>query len=231
MKHEYYKDRDKLYVAVDNIIFGLDNGKLCVLLVKRNFEPEAGKWSLVGGFVRLDEAIDAAAERVLEALTGLNNIKTKQIYTFGDINRDSAERTISVAYYSLVNIEEINEKHIEENSASWHPINSLPELIFDHKSMIEMALFDLQKQCSLSPIAIDLLPERFTLPELQNLYEVISQKEIDKRNFRKKILSTGLFIKLNEKDKEGSKRGAYYYKFDREEYSKDPINKYLLGSF
>ncbi|MFW6222921.1 MAG: NUDIX hydrolase [Bacteroidota bacterium] len=230
MKKEYYKDRDQLFVAVDDIIFGFDDGELCVLLVKRNFEPEVGKWSLIGGFVRVNESLDAAADRVLRSLTGLTDIQTKQIYAFGDVYRDTADRTISVVYYSLVKLKEIDKIHIEENAASWHSITSLPELIFDHQQMINMALRDLQVQCRMSPVGIDLLPDRFTLPELQKLYEAIYQKNIDKRNFRKRILATGLFVRLEEKDKESSKRGAFYYQFDWESYYKDAANKYLLGS-
>lgn len=216
----HYPEQCKIHVAVDCIIFGFDNEGLKVLLYKRSFEPFKGKWSLMGGFVGPNESLDDAARRVLYECSGLHDVFMEQIYTFGEVNRDPEARVVSVAYSALIRIDDYNHELNNTLGASWWKINALPELIFDHKQMIEKALNRLRERCKNRPIGFELLPKKFTLPQLIRLYEEIYQKKIDKRNFRKKILSMNLLKKLNEKDKSTSKRGAFLYQFDKKKYYK-----------
>lgn len=215
-----YSKYPKHFLAVDCIIFGYDiaEKELKLLLVKRSFEPAKGKWSLAGGFVQENESIDDAACRVLCSLTGLSEVYMEQLYTYGDINRDPGARVISTAYYSLIGIHEIDREIQQKNGAHWRSINNLPDLIFDHNKMVEKALCELVENVKIRPIGFELLPEKFTLVQLQNLYEAIYQKNVDKRNFRKKLLSMNLLEKLDEKERETSRKGAFYYRFNREKY-------------
>lgn len=205
-------------MAVDCIIFGFDYEQLKLLLIKRNFRPQKGKWSLVGGFLSAEESLDQAALRILNKLSGLNDIYLEQLYTYGDIHRDPGERVLSTAYYTLINAENYHLPVNRELSARWFPIGQCPSLIFDHGIMVEKAMRRLRRKSLSQPIGFELLPEKFTIPQLQRLYEAIHQRELDKRNFRKKILSMGLLKKLDEKQKSGSRKGAYFYRFDKEKY-------------
>jgi 8-oxo-dGTP diphosphatase len=214
----YYSNHDQMYVAVDCIIIGFDGNGLQILLIKRGFEPEAGKWSLMGGFVDQDKSIDEEAKRVLHSLTGLSDIFMKQLYVFGNTKRDPVARTISVAYYALINIHNHNEKLFKDHGARWFPINKIPSLIFDHKEMIGKAIWALKEDARTRPIGFELLPEKFTLPQLKRLYDCILQQEHDVRNFTKKILATGVLKNLEEKDFSSSKKGAYLYRFDKNRY-------------
>lgn len=215
-----YSKQTRYLVAVDCIIFGYDisDKELKLLLIKRNFNPAKGKWSFSGGFVKAKESIDEAASRILRKLTGLEEIYLRQSHTYGDCNRDPGARVISAAYYSLITIRDIDEELTRKNGAHWRSVNKLPELIFDHRGMFDKALLDLQDQIRVRPIGFELLPEKFTLVQLQDLYEAIYRRKSDKRNFRKKILSMGILEKLEEKEKETSKKGAFYYKFNQEKY-------------
>ena len=215
-----YKSQDRLLVAVDCIIFGFDGKQIKALLIKRGFEPEKGKWSLMGGFVNINENIDAAASRVLTQLTGLTNIYMEQLYCFGEANRDSAGRVVSIAYSAFINIADYNEQLSSEHEARWFPINKIPPLIFDHKEMLKKAKGALMEKVANHPIGFELLPTKFTLPQLQNLYEAIYETPLDKRNFTRKILSIKVLKKLKEKEKESSRKGAFYYVFDRVNYNK-----------
>lgn len=215
-----YKSHDRILVAVDCIIFGFDGRQLQGLFIKRGFEPEKGKWSLMGGFVNKDENVDAAASRVLNELTGLSNIYMEQLYCFGDLNRDTAGRVVSIAYFALINIADYSEQLQHNHEARWFALNKMPSLIFDHKQMVLKAKERLQQKVANHPIGFELLPEKFTLPQLQNLYEAIYEGPIDKRNFTRKILALSILNKLNEKEKETSRKGAFYYVFDRTKYSK-----------
>jgi len=214
----FYTEYDRFLVAVDAIIFGFDGQELKLLLVKRNFPPAQGEWSLMGGFLKGDESVDEAAVRVLHKLTGLGNVYLEQLQTYGDIARDPGERVISVAYYALIKIDDYDKSLAEKYHASWFPIQQYPNLIFDHNEMVSKALRRLRRKAQIQPIGFQLLPEEFTLPQLQKLYEAIFQKDMDKRNFRKKILGFDVLQKLTEKDKEGSRKGAYLYRFDRHKY-------------
>ncbi len=228
MIRKQYDNIDRFPVALDGIIFGFDRENLKLLLIKRDFEPEKGKWSLMGGFLREDESLDEAASRILTTLTGLKNIYLEQLYGFGEIDRDPVERTISIAYYSLINLHNHDRELVKKYSARWFPIDDLPDLIFDHPKMVEAAKARLRYKAARQPVGFELLPEKFTLPELQQLYESIYETELDKRNFRRRILSMGVLIKTNEKQKKFSKKGAFLYKFDKEKF--DTLNSPTNGS-
>ena len=223
MAPSYYSQYPKFHVAVDCIIFGFEQGQLKVLLQKRPFEPRQGEWSLMGGFVRRDEDVEAAASRVLQQLTGLHDIYMKQVGAYGSVNRDSGDRVISIAYFALINIERVSADLNHEYSAYWEDMNHLPPLLFDHKEMIQGALKKLRSMINRLPVGFQLLPPRFTLTQLQLLYEAILGEKIDKRNFRKKVGEMSFIQKTDGIDKLTSKRGAALYQFDSESYRHEPI--------
>ena len=213
-----YQDFVKNYVAIDSIIFGFDQGKLKLLLIKRKMPPMEGSWSLMGGFVGEKESLDEAAYRILENLTGLKSIYLEQLYAYGEVNRDPEARVISIAYFALINIDDYDEELGRKYGAEWFAIDEIPPLVFDHKTMVQKAMRRLKRKTIIQPIGFELLPEKFTLTQMQQLYEAIHQQELDKRNFRKKILAMNVLTKLNEKDKQSSRRGAFLYKFNKEKY-------------
>ena len=213
-----YKDHDRLSVAIDCIIFGFDGSQLNALFVRRSMEPEAGKWSLMGGFAKKDESIDEAAGRVLKELTGLTNIYMEQLHCYGSVNRDPGGRVISIAYYALISIADHTKELLTKNNAKWFPLKKIPALIFDHKQMLLDAKERLQQKVANHPVGFALLPDKFTLQQLQGLYEAIYEIKFDKRNFIKKILSLSILQKLKEKEKESSRKGAFYYVFDEKKY-------------
>lgn len=215
-----YKMHDRLLIAVDCIILGFDGKILKALLIKRGFEPGSGYWSLMGGFVKKDESVEAAAFRILEVLTGLTDIYLEQLHSFGNVTRDPGGRVISIAYFALIKIDDYSEELMKEHNAGWFDIRSIPETIFDHQQMITLAKDHLRQKVANHPIGFELLPEKFTLPQLQNLYEAIYETTFDKRNFSRKILALHILKKLNEKEKSQSKKGAFYYMFDYEKYKK-----------
>ncbi|MFV0565299.1 MAG: NUDIX hydrolase [Flavobacteriaceae bacterium] len=218
--HIYYDNAAKIYVATDCIIFGFDNGILKLLLFKRRVEPLKGKLSLIGSFVKPNENATEAAKRVLKEITGLDNIFMEELKTYSEVDRDSGARCISIAQYALIRIEEYNKELVEKHGAFWCQVNQLPQLVLDHNTMVNDALERLTEKSKFYPIGIELLPENFTIPQLQDLYEVIHQKKMDSRNFRKKLLSLKLLIPLNKKDKTASKKGAFLYKFDYKKYKR-----------
>lgn len=220
MTHNY-KSEDKLLVAVDCIIFGFDNDQLKILLVKRGIEPEKGKWSLMGGFLKKNETLSNAANRVLTILTGLDHVYMEHLQAFSDVDRDPVERTISVAYSALININDHDQELSDQYSAKWFSVNEIPKLIFDHNEMVECAVSRLRYKASTQPISFKLLPEKFTMRKLQKLHEAIYNEQFDKRNFSKKILALNLLTKLDEKDMESSKKGSFLYEFDQENYKKN----------
>ncbi|HEY6437646.1 MAG TPA: NUDIX domain-containing protein [Ignavibacteriaceae bacterium] len=215
-----YNSHDRILLAVDCIIFGFDGKEMQALLIKRGFEPEKGKWSLMGGFVNKDENVDDAAARILKDLTGLTNIYMEQLYCFGNMDRDPAGRVVSVAYFALINIADYNEQLTNNHEARWFPLNKIPALIFDHKQMVQKGKETLVEKVANHPIGFELLPPKFTLSQLQNLYEAIYETPLDKRNFTRKILSINVLLKQKEKEKESSRKGAYYYVFDKATYAK-----------
>jgi len=216
-----YSEYTKHLAAVDCIIFGYDlsEKELKLLVIKRSFDPAKGSWSMAGGFVEPGESLDVAASRVLKSLTGLENVFMKQLYSFGEVDRDPGERVISTAYWALIKIEKINPNLKTSHGAHWQSLKRVPRLIFDHEKMLAMAIEELRRQIRIKPVGFELLPEKFTLVQLLDLYEAISNKKIDKRNFRKKILSMNVIEKLDEKEKMSSKKGAFYYRFNKERYN------------
>ncbi|RVT74009.1 NUDIX domain-containing protein [Flavobacterium sufflavum] len=224
-----YNSEDKVLLSVDCIIFGFDNEGLKILLIKRGFEPEKGKWSLMGGFLKKDESLNKAAIRVLNFYTGLQDIYMEQFYAYSEVDRDPVERTISVAYYALINIENHNAELIKNYEAQWFSISKMPKLIFDHNEMVSHAMRRLRYRTSTKPVGFELLPEKFTMRQLLELYEAILDKKLDKRNFISKINSLDILVKLNEKDMLSSRKGSYLYKFDKEKYDAKLLNHFVLN--
>ncbi len=202
-------------VSVDCIIFGYEDEELKLLVFQRWIEPAKDELSLLGGWVNDDESVTDAARRVLTLISGLENIFLEQVDIFSEVGRDPGGRVISIAYYSLMNIDEKNKKLVQKHSATWVSLNNLPKLIFDHNLMVEKALEKLRYKASYDLIGEHLLPEKFTMLQLRKLYNAIFQKEFDPGNFRKKVLSLKMLEQLNEKDMTESKRGAFFYRFAR----------------
>ena len=215
---------NRILVALDCIIFGFDGEELKLLLIKRNFEPEYGNWSLMGGFLGEHEDLEEAARRILYDLTGLDNNYLEQLSTFGAVNRDPAERTVSVVYYALVNIEDQDVRAIQSHNASWISLKNKVNLIFDHDQMVDQALQKLRYKAALHPIGFELLPAKFTIPQLQKLYEAIYDMQLDRRNFSRKILSTGLLESTGEKDTNSVTKKGQLYMLNEEKYK-----RYLNG--
>ncbi|AOZ97995.1 MULTISPECIES: NUDIX hydrolase [Flavobacterium] len=224
-----YSTEDKVLLSVDCIIFGFDKEGLKILLIKRDFAPEKGKWSLMGGFLKKSESLNDAAIRVLNHYTGLQNIYMEQFYAYSEVDRDPEERTISVAYYALINIENHNTELIRNYHAEWFNISKMPKLIFDHDDMVAHAVRRLRYRTSTKPVGFELLPEKFTMRQLLELYEAILDKELDKRNFISKINSLDILVKLNEKDMLSSRKGSYLYMFDKEKYDAKLLNHFVLN--
>lgn len=213
-----YLGQKHILVAVDCIIFGFDGYDIKLLLVQRAIEPEKNKWSLMGGFLKPDESLEQAAIRVLKALTGLQGVYLEQMQTFSEPDRDPAERTISTAFFALIDIHQYEKQLSHDYHAEWFLLKDVPSLIFDHNDMLNLAQQELRYKAALHPILFELLPEKFTIPQLQNLYQDIYNTNFDNRNFSRKVLSTGLLVKQKEKDKASSKKGAFYYKLNKRKY-------------
>ncbi|MEA5080172.1 MAG: NUDIX domain-containing protein [Dysgonamonadaceae bacterium] len=218
MNTQYYENNSKFLIAVDCIIFGFKNNELNILLTRRPVEPLKNEWSLMGGFMENGESLDDAAKKVLYRYTQQTGIYMEQVASYGEIDRDTGGRVISVAFYALVRLDEFDTSIAKKFDATWININKLPTLVFDHNKMVQDALKVLRYKVSLEPIIFEFFGEKFTLPALQNLYEAIYQTEIDKRNFRRKLISMNILNKYEEKDKSSSKRGAHYYSFDHGKY-------------
>ncbi len=218
-----YKNHDRHLLAVDCIIFGFDGKELKALLIKRALEPAVGQWSLMGGFVQQNESVDAAATRILNQLTGLQDIYMEQLHCFGNVERDAAARVVSIAYFALIKIDDYNEALMNEHHAKWFSLNKIPALVFDHRQMIKLSRERLQEKVTSHPIGFELLPYKFTLQQLQALYEAVYNTRFDKRNFTKKILALDLLHKLDEKEKESSRKGAFLFVFDKKKY--EQLNK------
>ncbi len=217
MPHTY--DFPRPSVTVDCVIFGLDGSSLKVLLIQRDSPPFADAWALPGGFIEMTESLHDAALRELKEETSVDNLYIEQLYTFGDVERDPRGRVITVAYYSLVNLSGHPARaDSDARNAGWFEINNLPGLAFDHQKVFDLALHRLKTKVRYEPIGFELLPEKFTLAQLQHLYEVILQKDFDKRNFRKKIKNMDMLVPLDEYQSKVRHRAAQYYRFDREKY-------------
>jgi len=208
-------------LTVDCVVFGFDEEELKVLLIQRGLEPFKGKWALPGGFVRVDETLDDAARRELEEEAGLKNVFLEQLYTFGALHRDPRERVVSVAYYALVKLAAHETKAATDAAdARWFPLSKIPKLAFDHAEILAAALARLKGKVRYEPIGFELLPPKFTLSQLQHLYEAALETNFDKRNFRKKVLSFSLLIPLKEKQMAGRHRPAQLFRFDADKYGK-----------
>jgi 8-oxo-dGTP diphosphatase len=206
-------------LSVDCIIFGFDEHEIKILLIERAAEPSKGMWALPGGFVEPEEDLDNAAKRILEELTGLTNIYMEQVQTFGDVSRYPLGRVISVAYYALVKTEDYKLKASSlATDARWHSLSKAPMLVFDHNQILQVGHDKLKRKVRYQPVGFELLPKKFTLTQLQKLYEAILGVELDKRNFRKKMLSMDLIVKLDESETNVAHRAARYFRFDKNKY-------------
>lgn len=221
---EFSKEFFRTALTVDNVIFGFDEADLKVLLIKRGTEPYNGLWALPGDFMYPDEDLDTAAERVLKELTGLERVYLEQVRTFGSVNRHPLGRVATVAYFSLVKIESYNIMPASfAQKATWHSVANIQELAFDHNAILEACFNALKRRVRVRPIGFELLPPKFTLTELQHLYEAILQPpttdgKLDKRNFRKKILAMEFVMDLNESQANVAHRPARLYEFNRSKY-------------
>lgn len=206
-------------LTVDAVVFGLDEGELKVLLIRRDLPPFKGKWALPGGFVQMDETLDEAVRRELREETGLSEVFLEQLYTFGGVNRDPRERVVSVAYYALVALgRHTLQAASDAAEAAWFCVSELPSLAFDHDQIVAAAVVRLKGKVRYQPVGFELLPEKFTLSQLQHLYEVVLERGLDKRNFRKKILGMDLLVELDEIEQDVSHRAARLYRFDEAKY-------------
>ena len=206
-------------LTVDCVVFGLDEGGLKVLLIERALEPFAGRWALPGGFVRVDETLEDAARRELAEETGLTRVFLEQLYTFGAIARDPRERVVTVAWYALVRLGDHRvQAATDARDAAWFAVDALPRLAFDHAAITEQALRRLQAKVRYQPIGFELLPTKFTLSQLQRLYETVLERDLDKRNFRKKVLSLGILAETDEVEQGVAHRAARLYRFDERAY-------------
>lgn len=209
--------------STDCVIFGFEAGELKVLLIERNEEPFKDWFALPGNIVNPNESVDAAAQRILYELTGLHDLPMRQFHTFGEVNRHPQGRVVTIAYFALIRIggqKDLMPITQYARKAFWHPVNDLPKLAFDHTDIFNRAFKKIRAKLNYEPIAFELLPEKFTLTQLQSLYEAVLSKKLDKRNFRKKMLSYGFLKELAEKQKGVSYRAAKLYKFDRRKYIK-----------
>ncbi len=218
----FYQEFQKVFLSVDCIIFGFDDNKLKILIGKRQMDPGRGEWSLYGGFVRNDESVDDAALRTLYELTGMRNIYMRQVGAFGSVDRDPGERVVSIAYYALINVNDYDDRQREEHGVEWVDIETMPLLYSDHKDMVEKARKLMKEKIKTEPVGFRLLPDLFTLTQLQRLYEAVNGEELDKRNFRKRIKEMDFIEKTELIDKTGSKRGAHLYRFNKRVYNEFP---------
>ncbi len=223
---EFSKEFFRTALTVDNVIFGFDEGDLKILLIKRGAAPFQDLWALPGDFMYPEEDLDTAAERVLRELTGLEGVHLEQVRTFGAVNRHPLGRVATVAYFSLVKIDSYNLLPASfAKKATWHSLSSVRELAFDHNTILDECLSALKRRVKVRPIGFELLPPRFTLTELQHLYEAILQPntsdgKLDKRNFRKKILAMHFIVDLNYLQANVAHRPARLYAFDKQKYEK-----------
>ncbi len=212
-------DHPRPALTVDCVVFGMDDEDLKVLLIQRGIEPFAGQWALPGGFVHVDESLEQAARRELAEETGVERIYLEQLYTFGDLDRDPRGRVVSVAYYALVKLVDHRVRATTDaRQAAWFPVWDIPSVAFDHEKILQCALHRLKGKVRYQPIGFELLPPKFTLTQLQRLYERILERPLDKRNFRKKLLAMQLLVELDEVEQDVAHRAARLYRFDRKKY-------------
>lgn len=219
------------HLSVDSVIFGFHENELKVLLIRW----KDGPWCLPGGFIKKEESLNTSASRILEERTGLNDIFLQQFHVFGDANREKnkknfnsklknswiMDRFVTVGYYALVEYSKVKPKpDWLSDECAWWDIHSIPSLVYDHNEILEKALDVLRQSLNDHPIGYNLLPEKFTMPELQRLYETILDKEIDRRNFQKKVLSLDILVRLEERKTGGAHKAPYLYRFDKRKYDR-----------
>ena len=207
------------------IVFGFEGDKLKLLIGRRQMDPGRGEWSLYGGFVGAKESLEDAANRVLLELTGLKKLYMRQVGAFGAIDRDPGERVISVAYCALINVKDYDDNLRIQHDLEWVNLEDMPKLYSDHNEMVRKAIAMLRRRINTEPLSFNLLPDLFTLTQLQKVYEAVLGEEIDKRNFRKRIKQIDFIEKTELIDKLTSKRGAALYRFNKKAYSQDPTFK------
>lgn len=201
-------------VATDVAIFTIKDGELSVLLIKMKQEPFTKQWALPGGLVRIDESVDDAATRYLFTQTGLKNVYLEQLYTFGEVDRDVLGRVVSVAYFALIPSGGVNLKTTSEyDGVDWFPVKKLPTLAYDHKDMIDVAIKRIRNKLKYTNLVYGIAPKEFTLGQLQEIYEILLDKKLDKRNFRKKFLSLGLITPTGNLTSGQAHRPAELYSF------------------
>ena len=216
-------------LSIDCVIFGFEKSDLEILLIKRAISPQKGEWALPGGFIKKNELIENATKRILKETTGLDNIYLEEVAVFDKIDRFPVRRVFSIGHFALISPENYRlSTGVDTIEVKWFSLNKLPALPFDHANIIDVALSKLRSRIKYKPIGFELLPTKFTLPQLQNLYEVVAGKKLDKRNFRKKIMKMGLIEKLKEKDINNKKRAAFLYKFDQNNYEKSKKNGFIF---
>ena len=219
---QFYGEHTRLLVSVDCIVFGFEEDKLKLLIGKRQMDPGRGEFSLYGGFVGVDESLPDAANRVLRDLTGLDKLYIKQVGAFGNIDRDPGERVISIAYCALINVKDYDDNIRLQHGLEWVNLEDMPQLYSDHNIMVSKAINMLRRRINTEPLSFNLLPDLFTLTQLQHVYEAILGEEIDKRNFRKRIKTIDFIEKTELVDKITSKRGAALFRFNKRAYEDDP---------
>ena len=219
---QFYNEHSKVLVSVDCIIFGFNGSQLQLLIGKRQMDPGRGEWSLYGGFVGQNENLEDAANRVILDLTGMKGLYIRQVGAFGRIDRDPGERVISIAYCTLINVKDYDDSLRIRYGLEWVNLNELPKLYSDHNQMIQNAISQIRRRINNEPLSFKLLPEQFTLTQLQHVFETVMGEEIDKRNFRKRIKNIDFIEKTELIDKISSKRGAALYRFNKKAYEQDP---------
>lgn len=218
MSHTYKYPRPAL--TLDCVVFGWNGEALEVLLVQRDIAPYEGVWALPGGFLQMDEELETGAKRELQEETGLSDMYLEQLATFGAVNRDPRGRVITVAYFALIDRHRYKKPigASDARDAAWFLLNELPTLAFDHAEILKAAEERLRNKLRYKPLGFELLPEKFSLSELQLLYETILGTELDKRNFRKKLMSMDVLIELDEYEQDVPHRAAKLFKFDEMKY-------------
>ncbi len=219
---QFYNEYSRVLVSVDCIIFGFDGNGLQLLVGKRNMDPGRGEWSLYGGFVGSNENLEDAANRVILELTGMKGLYIRQVGAFGRVDRDPGERVISVAYCTLINVEDYDDRLRVEHGLEWVSLNTLPQLYSDHNKMITDAIAQIRRRINHEPLSFKLLPNLFTLTQLQHVFEAVMGEEIDKRNFRKRVKDIEFIEKTDLVDKVTSRRGAALYRFNKKAYEEEP---------
>lgn len=206
-------------VTTDCVIFGFDGNEVKVLLIERANEPFGGYWAFPGGFLDMDESAEDCAKRELKEETGLDNVFIEQLYTFTNPNRDPRGRVVTIVYYALIKQGDyVVTAGDDAAQAQWFSLNEIPPLAFDHDNILEVAINRIKGKIRYQPIGFELLDEKFTIPELQHLYEAILGVQLDRRNFSRKIMATGLLIPLEEKKINVSHRAPRYYYFNKDKY-------------